>query len=74
MSGDVSFLGYTQGIEAEEIGYFRSKTQEKIDAANNAFEEAFQRRLKQGESFKMFSLEGFVPQIIGEEDPKQIIK
>ena len=74
LSGDVSFLGYTQGIEAEEIGYFRSKTQEKIDAANNAFEEAFQRRLKQGESFKMFSLEGFVPQIIGEEDPKNIIK
>ena len=30
LSGDVSFLGYTQGIEAEEIGYFRSKTQEKL--------------------------------------------
>ena len=74
VSGDLSFIGYTQGIEAEEIDYFRTKAQERIDAANKAFEEAFQRRLKQGESFKMFSLEGFVPQIIGEEDPKQIIK
>ena len=46
----------------------------QVDAANKAFEEAFQKRLKQGESFKMFSLEGFVPQIIGEEDPKQIIR
>ena len=72
--GELSFLGYTQGIEAEEIGYFRGKAQDILDAANKAFEEAFQRRLKQGESFKMFSLEGFVPQIIGEEDPKNIIK
>ena len=74
VGGDLSFLGYTQGIEAEEVGYFREKAQEKIDAANKSFEEAFQRRLKQGENFKMFSLEGFVPQIIGEEDPKQLIK
>ena len=74
VAGDINFLGYTQGIEAEEICYFREKAQEKIDIANKAFEEAFQRRLKQGESFKMFSLEGFVPQIIGEEDPKQIVK
>lgn len=73
VSGDLSFIGYTQGIEAEEISYFREKAQEKIDAANKAFEEAFQRRLRQGESFKMFSLEGFVPQVIGEEDPTQII-
>ena len=74
VGGEISFLGYTTGIEAEEVGYFRTKAQEKIDAANKAFEEAFQRRLKQGESFQMFSLEGFVPQIIGEEDPKEIIK
>ena len=74
VSGDLTFIGYTQGIEAEEIDYFRGKAQERIDAANKAFEEAFQRRLKQGENFKMFSLEGFVPQIIGEEDPKQIVK
>ena len=74
VGGDLSFLGYTQGIEAEEVGYFREKAHEQIDAANKAFEEAFQRRLKQGESFQMFSLEGFVPQIIGEEDPKEIIK
>ena len=74
VGGDISFLGYTQGIEAEDISYFREKAYDKINAANKAFEQAFQKRLKEGESFKMFSLEGFVPQIIGEEDPKQIVK
>tara|TARA_B100000900_G_scaffold307361_1_gene266025 strand:- start:981 stop:1976 length:996 start_codon:yes stop_codon:yes gene_type:complete len=66
-AGDLSFLGYTQGIEAEELDHYRLKAQERIDAANKAFEEAFQRRLDEGASFKMFRLEGFVPQIIGEE-------
>lgn len=73
-AGNISFLGYTQGIEAEELEYYRKKAQERIDAANTAFEEAFQRRLNEGASFKMFRLEGFIPQIIGEEDHTKIIK
>jgi len=73
-AGDLSFLGYTQGIEAEELDHYRLKAQERIDAANKAFEEAFQRRLDEGASFKMFRLEGFVPQIIGEEDGTTLIE
>ena len=73
-AGELSFIGYTQGIEAEEVPYFRSVAQEKVDAANSAFEEAFQRRLEEGKNFKMFELEGFVPQIIGQEEPTELIR
>lgn len=73
-AGELSFLGYTQGIEAEELDHYRQKAQEKIDAANKAFEEAFQRRLEEGKNFKMFRLEGFVPQIMGEEDHTTLIE
>ena len=73
-AGDISFLGYTQGIEAEELDHYRQKAQERIDAANRAFEDAFQRRLDEGANFKMFKLEGFVPQIIGEEELSEIVK
>ena len=73
-AGELSFIGYTQGIEAEEVPYFRSVAQEKVDAANSAFEEAFQRRLEEGKNFKMFELEGFVPQIIGQEETTELIR
>ena len=73
-AGDISFLGYTQGIEAEELDHYRQKAQERIDAANRAFEDAFQRRLEEGKNFRMFKLEGFVPQIIGEEELSEIVK
>jgi hypothetical protein len=73
-AGELSFLGYTQGIEAEELDHYRQKAQEKIDAANEAFEKAFQKRLEEGKNFKMFKLEGFVPQIMGEEDHTTLIE
>lgn len=73
-AGELSFIGYTQGIEAEEVPYFREKAQEKVDYANGAFEAAFQKRLEEGKNFKMFKLEGFIPQIIGEEDTTELIK
>ena len=73
-AGELSFIGYTQGIEAEEVPYFRGLAQEKVDAANSAFEKAFQRRLEEGKNFRMFELEGFVPQIIGQEEPTELVR
>jgi|TARA_B100001094_G_scaffold322766_1_gene372587 hypothetical protein len=73
-AGELSFIGYTQGIEADEVPYFREKAQEKVDSANGAFEAAFQKRLEEGKNFKMFKLEGFIPQIIGEEDSTELVK
>ena len=73
-AGDQTFIGFTQGIEAEDIPHFRKLAQEQIDAANEAFERAFQKRLEEGKSFQMFKLEGFVPQIKGVEETTEIVK
>ena len=73
-AGDQSFIGFTQGIEAEDIPHFREEAQKQIDAANEAFERAFQKRQDEGKNFKMFKLEGFVPQIKGVEETTEIVK
>ena len=72
--GEQSFIGFTQGIEAEDIPHFRKEAHKQIDAANVAFERAFKKRMEQGENFRMFKLEGFVPQIKGVEDTTEIVK
>jgi len=45
-----------------------------IDAANEYFEKAFQKRLEEGKNFKMFKIEGYIPQIIGEEEASELIR
>ena len=73
-AGDAKFIAFTQGIEAVDIPRFRQLAQDQVDAANDAFERAFQKRLEEGKSFKMFKIEGYIPQIIGEEEASELIR
>ena len=61
-------------IEGVDIPRFRQLSQDQVDAANDAFERAFQKRLEEGKNFKMFKIEGYIPQIIGEEEASELIR
>ena len=66
-------VGYTQNVLAEDIGKVRKSAQKHVDRYNDLFEKAFQLRLKHGADFKLFSLKGFVPQVIGEEEADTLV-
>jgi hypothetical protein len=65
-------VAYTQNVQAEDLEQVRKSAQKNVDRYNELFEKAFEMRFRDS-NFKMFSLEGFVPQIIGEEDPDTLI-
>lgn len=66
-------VGYTQGILAEDLNRVRQSGRQFVDRYNQLFEKAFQLRLKHGADFKLFNLKGYVPQVIDEEDPAQLV-
>jgi len=66
-------VGYTQGILAEDLNRVRQSGRQFVDRYNDLFEKAFQLRLKHGADFKLFNLSGYVPQVMGEEDPDQLV-
>jgi len=65
-------VGYAQNTQAEEFDQVRKAAQLTIDRYNEIFEKAFALRFKNS-NFKMFTLKGFVPQIIDEENPDELI-
>jgi hypothetical protein len=66
-------VGYTQNVVAEDIDKVRQSAKQHVNRYNDLFEKAFQLRLKHGADFRLFSLKGFVPQVIGEEQSDTLI-
>lgn len=65
---DTYMVGYTKNISAEDVAEVRENGLEYAERINENFENAFQERLKKGESFKLIDIKAFAPQIIGVED------
>ena len=65
---DTYMVGYTKNISAEDVAEVRENGLEYAEKINENFENAFQERLKKGESFKLIDIKAFAPQIIGVED------
>lgn len=66
-------LAYTQGVLAEDLPQVRKAAQLTVDRYNDLFEKAFERRFRDS-NFRLFDLKGFVPQIVDEEDPNDLIQ
>ena len=65
-------VAYTQGVLAEDLPQVRKSAQRTVDRYNDLFEKAFERRFRDS-NFRLFDLRGFVPQIVDEEDPNDLI-
>jgi hypothetical protein len=66
------FVGYTQGVLAEDLPQVRKSAQLTVDRYNELFERAFELRFRDS-NFRLFNLKGFVPQVLDEEDPDNLI-
>lgn len=69
-----SLIPFLAGVLAEDASDVRESASKVVDRANETFEALFQLRLKKGENFKPFVIQGFAPQIIGEENPDQLVQ
>lgn len=65
-------VGYTQGVLAEDLPQVRKAAQLTVDRYNELFERAFELRFRDS-NFRLFDLKGFVPQVLDEEDPDNLI-
>jgi hypothetical protein len=65
-------VGYTQGVLAEDLPKVRKSAQLTVDHYNELFERAFELRFRDS-NFRLFNLKGFVPQVLDEEDPNNLI-
>lgn len=63
---------FTHGVLAEDLPQTRKSVQAYVDRYNDLFEKAFELRYRDS-NFKLLNVKGFVPQIIGEEDPDTLI-
>ena len=70
---DHAIVGFLQNIIAEDADEARQVAIEKMEYYNECFEKAFEARFRDS-NFKMFNLEGFVPQILDVEDSEELIR
>lgn len=66
-------VGFAHGTLAEDLPQVRKSAQLVVDRYNALFEKAFEMRFRDS-NFKLLNLKGFVPQILDEEDPNQLIE
>lgn len=66
-------VGFAHGTLAEDLPQVRKSAQLVVDRYNALFEKAFELRFRDS-NFKLLNLKGFVPQILDEEDPDQLIE
>lgn len=64
---DPVLVGYVNNTEADELESVRNDAKQQVDRINADFEALFQRRLKEGEKFKLVSLDYHAPQVVGVE-------
>ena len=64
---DPVLVGYVNDTEADELESVRNDAKRQVDRINADFEALFQRRLKEGEKFKLVSLDYHAPQVVGVE-------
>lgn len=64
---DPVLVGYVNNTEADELESVRNGAKQQVDRINADFEALFQRRLKEGEKFKLVSLNYHAPQVLGVE-------
>ena len=70
---DHAIVGFLQKTIAEDAEEVRQAAIEKMEYYNECFEKAFEARFKDS-NFKMFNLEGFVPQILDVECSEDLIR
>lgn len=72
VDGPSPLVGFAHGTLAEEMPQVRKAAQVVVDRYNALFEKAFELRFRDS-NFKLLDLQGFVPQIIDEEDPDTLV-
>jgi len=60
-------ITYVNDTEADELESVRNSANSQVDRINAEFEALFQRRLKEGENFKVVRLNYHAPQVLGAE-------
>jgi hypothetical protein len=64
---DPVLVGYVNNTGSDELESIRNNAKQQVDRINSDFEALFQRRLKEGEKFKLVSLDYHAPQVVGVE-------
>ena len=66
-------IGIVNNVPASEAEQARKALRRDIARMNKIFRSAVER-YNQDPEFELFNFEGFIPQILGEEDPNQLVK